>query len=58
VPGCNGIADGAPVPVGCVKALADKCGAGKAGLIQTRVQNNQVTYTCVELSLTGTARFK
>jgi cysteine-rich repeat protein len=58
VPGCNGIADGSPVPVACVKALADKCGSGKAGLIQTRVQSNQVTYTCVELSLTGTARFK
>jgi hypothetical protein len=58
VPSCNGIADGSPVPIACVKALADKCGSGKAGLIQARAQANQVSYTCVELNLTGTARFK
>jgi len=58
VPSCNGVADGSAVPVECIKALAAKCGSGKAGLIQTRAQATQVSYTCVELSLSGTARFK
>jgi len=58
VPNCNGIADTSPVPVACAGALADKCGSGKAGMIQALAQPNQVSYTCVELNLTGTARLR
>ncbi len=58
VPNCNGIAESNPVPVACANALAAKCGSGKGGMIQARAQTNQVTYTCVELNLTGTARFR
>jgi|GEM_PF-2272162 len=58
VPNCNGIAEGNPVPVACSAALADKCGNSKGGMIQARAQSNQVTYTCVDLNLTGSARFK
>lgn len=56
VPGCNGIADTNPVPVSCSGALRDTCGEGKGGLVQGRAQSNQVTYTCVDLSLTGSVR--
>jgi cysteine-rich repeat protein len=58
VSGCNGISESNPVPVACASALAEKCGNGKAGMIQARAQTSQVTYTCVELSLTGTARLR
>lgn len=58
VPDCNGISESSPVPVACAKALAQKCGGGKAGMIQARAQQNQVTYTCVALSLTGTVRLR
>jgi cysteine-rich repeat protein len=58
VTGCNGIADTSPVPVACAKALATKCGAGKAGMIAARAQPSQVTYTCLDLTLTGTARLR
>jgi cysteine-rich repeat protein len=58
VPTCNGIVESNPVPVACANALAEKCGSGKAGMIQARAQANQVSYTCVELSLTGSARFR
>ncbi len=58
VPGCNGIADSNPVPVECAKALAEKCGSARGGMIQARAQANQVTYSCVDLTLTGTARLK
>lgn len=58
VPSCNGIAESNPVPVACASALAAKCGTGKGGMIQARAQTNQVTYTCVELNLTGSARFR
>jgi len=58
VSGCNGIADTDPVPVDCAKALADKCGAGKGGMLQALAQKTQVTYTCVDLTLTGSARLK
>jgi hypothetical protein len=58
VAACNGIAESSPVPVACANALADKCGSGKAGMIQARAQTNQVTYTCVETNLTGTARLR
>jgi cysteine-rich repeat protein len=56
VQGCNGIADTSPVPVACAQALATKCGNNKGGMIQARAQSNQVTYTCIDLSLTGTVR--
>jgi hypothetical protein len=58
VPNCNGIAEGSPVPVACSAALADKCGNSKGGMIQARAQSNQVTYSCVDLNLTGSARFR
>ena len=58
VPNCNGIAEGNPVPITCASALAEKCGNSKAGMIQARAQTNQVTYTCVDLNLMGTARFR
>ncbi|HYQ47389.1 MAG TPA: DUF4215 domain-containing protein [Polyangiaceae bacterium] len=58
VPNCNGIAESNPVPVTCASALAEKCGSSKAGMIQASAQANQVTYTCVDLNLTGTVRFK
>jgi cysteine-rich repeat protein len=58
VPGCNGIADTNPVTVECAKALAAKCGSGQGGMIQDHPQSNQVTYTCVDLTLTGTARLR
>lgn len=50
MPGCNGIADTNPVPIACAKALADKCGSGKGGMIQALAQTNQVKYTCVDSS--------
>ncbi|HET9932084.1 MAG TPA: DUF4215 domain-containing protein, partial [Polyangiaceae bacterium] len=58
VQACNGIADTSPVPVDCAKALADKCGSGKGGMIQALAQKTQVTYTCIDLNLTGSARLK
>jgi hypothetical protein len=44
------------VPVTCAQALSDLCGEGQGGMIQARAQSNQVSYTCVDLSLTGHAR--
>jgi cysteine-rich repeat protein len=58
VTGCNGIADTSPVPVACAKALATKCGNNKGGMITALAQASQVTYTCVDLTLTGTARLR
>jgi len=58
VTACNGISESAPVPIECANALAEKCGSGKAGMIQARAQTNQVSYTCVELNLTGSARLR
>jgi hypothetical protein len=58
VPGCNGIGATDPVPVACAKALAAKCGAGRGGMMQLRAQTNQVTYTCVDLTLTGSVRLR
>ncbi len=56
VPGCNGISDTSPVPVGCAQALAAKCGKNKGGMLQALAQTSQVTYACIELTLTGTVR--
>lgn len=56
ISGCNGISDTSPVPVTCAQALATKCGNGKGGMIQARAQSNAVTYTCIDLTLTGIAR--
>ncbi len=56
ISGCNGIADTNPVPVTCAQALASKCGNNKGGMIQARAASNQVTYTCIDLTLTGTVR--
>lgn len=56
VTNCNGIADTSFVPVACSQALASKCGSNKGGMIQARAQSNQVTYTCIDLTLTGSAR--
>lgn len=56
VPGCDGIADTSPTPITCSQALSERCGVGKGGIIQARAEWNQVTYTCVDLSLTGNAR--
>ncbi len=56
VPGCNGIEDTNPVPVTCADALSAKCGNNKGGMIQTRAQSDEVTYTCIDLSLTGSVR--
>jgi cysteine-rich repeat protein len=53
---CNGIGATNPVPVECAQALAAKCGNGKGGMLQALAQSNQVTYTCIDLSLTGSAR--
>jgi cysteine-rich repeat protein len=58
VPGCNGIGATDPVPVACAKALAAKCGNGRGGMMQLRAQTNQVTYTCVDLTLTGSVRLR
>lgn len=56
VPSCNGISDTNPVPVGCAQALTAKCGQNQGGMLQARAQNTQVTYTCIDLTLTGTVR--
>jgi cysteine-rich repeat protein len=56
VPGCNGISDTSPVPVTCAQELSTKCGENRGGMIQARAQSDWVTYTCIDLSLTGTAR--
>ncbi len=56
IAGCNGIADTSPVPVTCAQALSAKCGSGKGGMIQARAASDRVTYTCIDLSLTGSVR--
>lgn len=56
ISGCNGISNSSPVPVGCAKALATECGSNRGGMLQARAQSSQVTFTCIDLSLTGTAR--
>src|SRR5690606_18755733 len=56
ISGCNGIQDTQPVPVACAQALATRCGQDQGGMIQARAESNQVTYTCIELSLTGSVR--
>jgi cysteine-rich repeat protein len=56
VAGCNGVSDTSPVPVECAGALASQCGNGRGGMLQARAESNQVTYTCVDLTLTGSVR--
>jgi hypothetical protein len=56
VAGCNGISDTNPVPVACAQALTAKCGNEQGGMLQARAASNQVTYTCIDLTLTGTVR--
>lgn len=53
---CNGISGIEPVPVSCAQALSNRCGDEQGGMIQAPAESNEVTFTCIDLTLTGEAR--
>lgn len=57
VQGCNGVAEGNPVPVQCAAALSRECN-GKGGMLQAVPTNDEVIFNCFDLSTTGSVRFR